>query len=101
MKNEVLYTVEAKILFKDVGVINDELPKIKNELNKVFENIIVHYDLSDEVDEFNRECVGIRIEISKYGAKKDLTIIKTMSKDIVHIIKQYNIRDYSIKSYKD
>ena len=101
MKNEKPYTIEVKLLFRDIELINSELPKIKNDLGKIFENIIVHYDLSDEVDELDRECVGIRIELLRYGAEKDLAIINNMSKDAIRVICNYNVRDYSVKAYKD
>ena len=100
MKDEKLYYIEIKLLFRDVDTINNELPKIKGDLRKIFEGVIVHYDLSDEVDGFKRDCVGVRIELSRYGAKKDLNITREMSKDAVCIIKKYDVRDFSVKIFK-
>lgn len=101
MKNEKSYTIVIKLLFRDVESVNTELPKIKNDLGKIFENVIVHYDLSDEVDELDRECIGIRIELLRYGAEKDFAITNNMSKDAIRVVRNYNVRDYSVKAYKD
>lgn len=101
MKNTQLYTVEVKLLFRDLDTINNELPKIKNNLKQSFDNIIVHFDLSDEIDSLDRESIGVRIEISQFDTKNNPTVIKEMSKEIVRSIKEFDIRDYSIRTYKD
>ena len=101
MKNTQLYTVEIKLLFRDLDTINNELPKIKNNLKQSFDNIIVHFDLSDEIDSFDRKSIRVRIEISQFDTKNNPTVIKEMSKEIIRSIKEFDIRDYSIRAYKD
>lgn len=56
---------EVKLLFISVDSINNQLLDIKRDLKEKFDQILVHYDLSDEVSDTDIDCVSIRLELFK------------------------------------
>lgn len=93
---EKLYSSELSILFSDVDSVNDQLTEIVFRLKKVFYNVIVHYDLSDEVDQNGMPCFGIRIELFKYDISKQ-SARTSMCYDIGQVIKDYVVCEHSVR----
>ena len=70
MKNQKQYlgeqiSFEVKLLFISVDSANDQLLDIKRDLKEKLDQVLVHYDLSDEVSDTGVDCVGIRLELFK------------------------------------
>lgn len=70
MKNQKQYlgeqiSFEVKLLFISVDSVNDQLLDIKRDLKEKFDQVLVHYDLSDEISDTGVDCVGIRLELFK------------------------------------
>lgn len=96
MKNdETLLGIEVKLLFISIDSLNEQFPNLKLELKKSFEDVIVHYDLSDEQTESGLNCIGIRVELFKHAENKP-NEKHTMWKDAVDILNKFSLIDYKI-----
>ena len=98
-KNEILLGIEVKLLFISTDSLNKQFLKLKLELKKNFENIIVHYDLSDEQTDSGLNCIGIRVELFKYVENK-LNGKRAIWKDAANILNKYSLVDYKITDQK-
>ncbi len=94
-KNEILLGIEVKLLFISINSLNEQFPNLKLELKKKFEDVIVHYDLSDEQTESEINCISVRVELFRYVEDR-LNGKRTMWKNAVDILNKYNLVDFKI-----
>ena len=94
-KNETSLGIEVKLLFISINSLNEQFPNLKLELKKKFEDVIVHYDLSDEQTESGLKCIGIRVELFKHVESK-LNEKRAIWKDATSILNKYSLVDYKI-----
>lgn len=87
---------EAKILFPSIDSVNDQILGLKRELKNKFDQILVHYDLSDEVSDLGVKCIGIRIEFFRYVQAVTMREEREAWSEAAKIINKYKTFGFEI-----